>query len=69
MTHFDLENDEQIVCYNVDDSWKEPIHRQEYSLANVKNYQIEKDAQAKSNTIFTFHLNSELDVPRVFCLN
>ena len=31
---------------------KEHIHRQEYSLARVENCQIEKDAPAKSNTIF-----------------
>ena len=48
---------------------KEPINRQEYFMANIKNCLIEKDVQAKSNTIFTAHFNSQLDQPRVLCLN
>ena len=34
------------------------IHLQDDSGANVKNYQIEKDAPAKLNAIFNSHFKS-----------
>ena len=43
------------------------IHLKRHFLTNAKNR--EKDAQAKSNTIFTHHFKNELNISIFICIN